>query len=621
MSDGGAQRQTYVVPAYPSYKLRAFDAGTSDVATIWSDEAKTTAITQPLVADANGVATFFGDNDYKFTIHDSGDVLRYTWDSTKLTSDTGTMWQGNFGTALPSAVANAKGHMFAVIDGSNNFRSLNINESTSWLEILSFDTNGNQTFGSVITKTMPVYNVQHADWGAVPGQASDQSSAIQAAIDAIEAAGSGVLYFPQGVYQVDSSLDINNTNIKILGDGSNLSILKQTSNPSAPLIDYDTNDVTDKFHIEGISIATTVVNSNTGLDCFWPSTSTELDLNNLVIKDVYIGPDAGSSGSAYFASCLIMSDAKKAAITDLFIRGVDNDSTKGNGIRFNGYTFGPDLKGFRAHYLDIGMVIADNSSIVACDATSEFLRVGDCVAFALSSSTNDFLFTGTSFLSANDSCVSINSGSAPQNVNLTGCILEKASSSTVSWKGVLGDYNNLIITGCTFYDVGSTSGTDICISLDTTNTATISGNTFRDFDNSGSQAVALTANTQSIHVTSNIEVNVDSVISDAGGTNNIFENNFSGRGWPVVVSDATITVPPVGDNIELSGTTAITTINGGWVGRQIKLYSSTRAASTLQIQTGGNLKLAANHTIENNNNSTLTYDGSNWIENSYTTAA
>lgn len=52
-----------------------------------------------------------------------------------------------------------------------------------------------------------VHNVRSVTYGADGNGTTDDSAAIQAAIDAIKTAGSGTLYFPTGVYRVNTSLD------------------------------------------------------------------------------------------------------------------------------------------------------------------------------------------------------------------------------------------------------------------------------------------------------------------------------------------------------------------------------------------------------------------------------
>ena len=63
------------------WKLYHYVAGTTDLKNLWSDRSKSTTVAQPLVADANGVMSFYADGLYDFVVYDSNDVLLYTWDN------------------------------------------------------------------------------------------------------------------------------------------------------------------------------------------------------------------------------------------------------------------------------------------------------------------------------------------------------------------------------------------------------------------------------------------------------------------------------------------------------------------------------------------------------------
>lgn len=62
------------------WKLYHYVAGTTDLKNLWSDRDKQTTVAQPLVADSNGVVSFYADGLYDFVVYDSNDVLKYTWD-------------------------------------------------------------------------------------------------------------------------------------------------------------------------------------------------------------------------------------------------------------------------------------------------------------------------------------------------------------------------------------------------------------------------------------------------------------------------------------------------------------------------------------------------------------
>ena len=55
------------------------------------------------------------------------------------------------------------------------------------------------------------------DYGADSTGANDSTSAIQSAIDAVEAAGGGTVYLPEGTYKVKPSSNENASALRIKG--------------------------------------------------------------------------------------------------------------------------------------------------------------------------------------------------------------------------------------------------------------------------------------------------------------------------------------------------------------------------------------------------------------------
>lgn len=197
MSDGGAQ--AYIFGPFhdssgnllTSVKIYHYAAGTTNNKAAWSDEDKATPLASPWVpSSANGAFLAYFDGDYKIRVDDSNDVTLYTWDNFKITSDTATMWEGNFGLTYPAASASNRWHMFAKVDGSNNFRELGFNEGSAFRTILKRNT------ASGINVKDPPYN-------AVGDGVTDDTTAIQNALNDSYTTKVPV-YFPQGTYLVNT---------------------------------------------------------------------------------------------------------------------------------------------------------------------------------------------------------------------------------------------------------------------------------------------------------------------------------------------------------------------------------------------------------------------------------
>lgn len=84
-------------------------------------------------------------------------------------------------------------------------------------------SNGN-TARQLVAQVSEVHNV--LDYGADDTGVADSAAEIQAAIDACEAAGGGVVYFPAGVYQVSASgLTVDSDDVKLMGQGRRASTI------------------------------------------------------------------------------------------------------------------------------------------------------------------------------------------------------------------------------------------------------------------------------------------------------------------------------------------------------------------------------------------------------------
>ena len=64
------------------------------------------------------------------------------------------------------------------------------------------------------------------DYGAAGDGVADDTAEIQAAIDAVEAAGGGVVYFPRGTYLITAGLVVDQQKVSLRGAGMGVAILK-----------------------------------------------------------------------------------------------------------------------------------------------------------------------------------------------------------------------------------------------------------------------------------------------------------------------------------------------------------------------------------------------------------
>jgi hypothetical protein len=554
MSNGGGQftelrAVTSTGAVSPLAKLYHYAEGTSNDKDIYSDEAMTTAVAQPFVSDTAGRFHFYAQGDYKFVIKTAAGATLDTWDEYHISK--GQPFITDWSDTLPAATTANKGHGYVRI-ASNILRQFAINPHDSWVNVFAANASGNQTIDSMVALSYPWYDITHGDYGAIAGEALDQTSRIQAAVDAVESAGGGAILV-NGEFQVDGTLDINNTSIIWLGLGGGKSVLKQTVNPTTPMIDYDTDDVADFFAMRGIDLVTEVVGSNTAIDCKWPTTSGEDSKKNLSLSDMYIGPSASTLATAYFSNTIILEDAKKGSINDVFVRGHNSLDSAMNGLLLNGYCEDMTLVNYKAHHSLTGLETTTNVSrtiLVSCGfkGQTQGILLGGCDGFKVTASW-----------------------------------FEKEADSTVDWFGIRGDSANISISGGnSFKDLGSASGTDTGVKLDTAVLGQVSNNIFDTLD----KGIETTANTTSVHLTENTFNSVTTPITNVNASNQVRDN------VPAVWATVASADPLVGSNAtdlwEVTGTTNFDEISStnAREGRRVTLRMSDASGVTIADNTG-----------------------------------
>ena len=232
MSDGGAQFKTFGPffsssgAIYRGIKLNIYQVGTTSNKDYWTDEDKSTLGSYPLVdSDSDGIVGAFFDGDYRIQVKDSsGNALddAIDWDSFKITSDMGTMWEGNNDTSYPSATSANKYHMAVKRTAGDVIQGVAINDGTAFREIAALMPDGSLVNTGYI-------NVKHPDYGAVGDGSNDDTSAIQAAINAAKGTSQAdpilTVYFPPGAYSVTSAITFHDCNLVGNGPDSSTRII------------------------------------------------------------------------------------------------------------------------------------------------------------------------------------------------------------------------------------------------------------------------------------------------------------------------------------------------------------------------------------------------------------
>lgn len=186
-------------------KIFTYAAGTTTPVATYTTEAANVAHPNPIILDAAGRVPSGGEiwlkegdyENYKFLLKDANDVLIATYDNVPGTYSS---------TNLADAADPTKG------DALVGFRQSNSGGNLPG----SIDS-------TVHKKLQEIVSVK--DFGAVGDGIADDTAAIQAAIDAVEAQNGGCVYFPAGAYKVTSTLTISVGSFSIAGAGVGASFI------------------------------------------------------------------------------------------------------------------------------------------------------------------------------------------------------------------------------------------------------------------------------------------------------------------------------------------------------------------------------------------------------------
>jgi hypothetical protein len=286
--------------AIASGKVRFYQPGTLTPETVYSDGAGASPISQPVVLSAGGTATVFTLNPVRMQVKDSLDVTLL----------------------LDIDQANAA-------SGSNiSITSATFNNGVSFTAKAAFDA-WSASFGGTVgmwkykvgtternaKDAISQNGLSVKDYGALGDNATDDTTAIQNAINAAIAASVPVL-FPAGTYRISAALTVTGA-LSMIGAGDSASggtVIKQTSATA--------NGITasaGSLSIQGIVLVCLTASSGIGLSmAVFSVNATRLTIDNTFTTAIstpggtfvactFNGPGTFSSagGQLRFAACIV----------------------------------------------------------------------------------------------------------------------------------------------------------------------------------------------------------------------------------------------------------------------------------------------------------------------------
>lgn len=154
-------------------------------------------------------------------------------------------------------------------------------------------------------------------YGAVGDDTTNDTTAIQAALDAADTAGGGVVFFPNGIYKVNAAL-VTYEKVSLLGEGSGVSIIKQYSTSADTLTLSGAGVVACESSIKSLGLTGPGSGSGDGI------AFSGAPLCYLTIEDISV-QDFGGTG--VHLSGLIVSTLDKVLATTNLEHGIWIDGT------------------------------------------------------------------------------------------------------------------------------------------------------------------------------------------------------------------------------------------------------------------------------------------------------
>jgi hypothetical protein len=150
-------------------------------------------------------------------------------------------------------------------------------------------------------------SVSVKDFGAVGDGVTDDSAAIQSALDAASA-----IYFPEGDYYIASTLNLPDKNMSLFGDGRVSKIIGSVS----PLVKYDPNFTSNTANIYDLSFEATADNTSIQMHGTWTASGK-------------VGPTI--RGCYFYNSSATTTTAKCISFSGVWTANIQENSFRGRG--------------------------------------------------------------------------------------------------------------------------------------------------------------------------------------------------------------------------------------------------------------------------------------------------
>ena len=473
-------------------KLYTYLAGTTTPAATYTTNSGLTANSNPIVLNAAGRVADSGEIwltdgiNYKFVLKDSNDVQIAVWDNISginsnfvnytLQEQTFTATQGQTVFTLTGGLqyTPATNNLSVFVNGSKQVAGTNYLETSTTVftfltglnvgdvvdaitaipvatnVISSVNVSYNQGGTGAVTTNVQAklqQTVSVKDFGAVGNGSTDDTAAIQNAIDYVYDNGLGKLYFPAGNYKITKSLMVwgnqtatyNGKGISLIGaDSTNTIITKTTNTGYGGVSPYASDDaifvLARRDLTAGNSVALLSIHiANFNLNGDFGTGKVAFGIYNRC-----------STGACTFDSLVIQAAIGFQTLTDLYLSRITNTSfivsTKGfsmlaagtsnylcNVAVFNATSIAYELRGT---YSSANSIASDN-----CTGTCYNFNFGNWVVNGLGSEST----SATTVISASNSDVIINNPNIFPNSSAGAKVFDISSNIIIVNGGYIGN--------------------------------------------------------------------------------------------------------------------------------------------------------------------------------------
>lgn len=469
-------------------------------------------------------------------------------------------------------------------------------------------------------------------YGAVGDGSTDDTSAIQAAVDGLPTStpNGGTVLFPAGTYLVSSAITTGSlSNIHFRGMGTGATIIRANSAAiDVFCVGPAATPRKNRFSFSDLHIDSDVTKT-AGAGINFQNT-TWISVHNVFINEMDVGISMNNVSTGFLDKVIIYNDGTSATKKGIYIED-GNDQIIDHTLIY----FGATNEGHSGiHVVDTDAMWIDNTDVIGCAKGLALMPTGAGKAIDWSFISNSAFDSGTNGVgiyievAASGGLKGIVFTNTWTGSNTKGVHIASSAgyvdgvhflghrSISNSEQGVLiADGENITLDNLYCTNNGksaSEAGIEIAANISEFAIRNCRSGQMANQSNTQGYGILVNAGTGDNYIITDNDVRLNitkGILDSANGNNSIVADNLHSDGIDVA-STATVTLPSSGDFFNVTGTTNITSVTASWTGRRVSL----KFAGILTFTDGSNLKLAGDFVTTADDVITIVCDGTSWFE-------